>query len=339
MKRRSRLIALILLALVLTACADTLPRSTLNPLGENAETIDGLFRLTLWIAAVFFVGVNAAVLYVAYRFRAKKGDDREPKQIHGNDTLEITWTVIPALILATIAVPTIQTIFDLAEEPEGALQVEVIGHQWWWEYRYVDSGVVTANELYIPTDQPVFLSMTTDDTDVIHSFWIPNLNGKRDVVPGRVNTLTISAEEEGVYLGQCAEFCGLSHARMRMTVTAVSQGDFDQWVSDQLEPGDVDLESEGWGLFLDKGCSACHAIGGTDAEGGGLNPGPDLTHLASRATFAGATYDQNTENLSAWLRNPSDLKPMEPDSDRGMPNLGLNEDEIDTLVGFLQGLN
>jgi len=338
-KRRSRLIALILLALVLTACADTLPRSTLNPLGENAETIDGLFRLTLWIAAVFFVGVNAAVLYVAYRFRAKKGDDREPKQIHGNDTLEITWTVIPALILATIAVPTIQTIFDLAEEPEGALQVEVIGHQWWWEYRYVDSGVVTANELYIPTDQPVFLSMTTDDTDVIHSFWIPNLNGKRDVVPGRVNTLTISAEEEGVYLGQCAEFCGLSHARMRMTVTAVSQGDFDQWVSDQLEPGDVDLESEGWGLFLDKGCSACHAIGGTDAEGGGLNPGPDLTHLASRATFAGATYDQNTENLSAWLRNPSDLKPMEPDSDRGMPNLGLNEDEIDTLVGFLQGLN
>jgi cytochrome c oxidase subunit 2 len=126
---------------------------------------------------------------------------------------------------------------------------------------------------------------------------------------------------------------------MRMTVTAVSQGDFDQWVSDQLEPGDVDLESEGWGLFLDKGCSACHAIGGTDAEGGGLNPGPDLTHLASRATFAGATYDQNTENLSAWLRNPSDLKPMEPDSDRGMPNLGLNEDEIDTLVGFLQGLN
>ena len=326
------------LMLVVSACADTLPRSTLNPVGENAETIDGLFRLTLWIAAVFFVGVNAAVVYIAWRYRERKNDDSEPKQIHGNDTLEITWTVIPALILAVIAVPTVQTIFDLAEEPENALQVEVIGHQWWWEYRYTDSGVVTANELYIPTDRPVFLSMTTDDTDVIHSFWIPNLNGKRDVVPGRVNTLTISAPEPGTYLGQCAEFCGLSHARMRMTVEAVSPADFDQWVEDQLAPGNVDLESEGWGLFLDKGCSACHAIGGTEAEGGGLNPGPDLTHLAARQTFAGATYEQTTENLSAWLRNPNDLKEMDPDNNRGMPNLGLNEEEIATLFEFLQGL-
>ncbi len=328
----------LLVVLLLSSCSDNLSRSTLNPVGENAQTIDDLFRLTLAIAAVFFVGVNGAVVYAAIRYRARKNDDTEPKQIHGNDTLEITWTVIPALILAVIAVPTVRTIFELAEEPPNALQVEVIGHQWWWEYRYPELGVVTANELWIPTDQPVFLSMTTDDEDVIHSFWIPNLNGKRDVVPGRVNTLTISAPEPGVYLGQCAEFCGLSHARMRMTVHAAEPADFDAWVDQQLAPGDVDEDSAGWGLFLDKGCSACHAIGGTIAQGGGLNPGPDLTHIGSRSTFAGASFELTTENLKAWLRNPSDLKPMEPDSNRGMPNLGLNEDEIDTLVAFLQDL-
>ncbi len=326
------------LVMVLSACADNLPRSTLNPVGENAQTIDDLFRLTLWIAAVFFVGVNFAVLYVAIRYRARKGDEREPKQVHGNDALEITWTVIPALILAVIAVPTVRTIFELADEPENALQVEVIGHQWWWEYRYPDLGVVTANEMWIPTNQPVFLSMTTDDQDVIHSFWIPNLNGKRDVVPGRVNTLSLSAPEPGVYLGQCAEYCGLSHARMRMSVTAVTPAEFDAWVAEQRAPAEVDLDGDGWGLFLDKGCSACHAIGGTDALGGGLNPGPDLTHVASRSTFAGGSYELNTENLRAWLRNPSALKPMEPDVNIGMPNLGLSEDEIDTLVAFLEEL-
>ncbi|MBT8192052.1 MAG: cytochrome c oxidase subunit II [Acidimicrobiia bacterium] len=334
------------LIVVLSGCGgNDLPQNSLAPASERARKIDGLFTLTLIIAAVVLVLVQGAIVYTAIKFRRKKGEEPRPvKQIHGNTKLEIAWTIAPALILAGLAVPTVQTIFENAAEPVNAIEVTVTGHQWWWEYEYTDLGVVTANELHIPAGQDVFLTLTADDTDVIHSFWVPRLSGKRDVVPGHVNTLTISADEPGTYLGQCAEFCGLSHANMRLRVYVHEPAEFDSWVTGQLADANIPpegggLRTEGWELFQNKGCSACHTINGTEAEGGGLNPGPNLTHFAQRDTFAGALFDSNTENLSAWLANPSELKPMEPDLNRGMPNLGLTEEEITSLVAFLQGLN
>lgn len=338
--------SLVAMAVVLSACGsgDT-PQNTLAPASERARNIDGLFTFTLILAAVVFVLVQGAIIYTVVKFRLKKGEEPKPvKQIHGNTRLEIAWTIAPALILAGLAVPTVQTIFENAESPVDAIEITVMGHQWWWEYEYTDLGVVTANEMHIPVGRDVFLTLETDTTDVIHSFWVPRLSGKRDVVPGHVNTITISADEPGEYLGQCAEFCGLSHANMRLRVYAHEPADFDAWVASQLAaaaiPPDTDesLRSTGWELFISKGCAACHAVNGTEAAGGGLNPGPNLTHFAQRNTFAGALFERNDENLRSWLANPSAMKPMQPDLNRGMPNLGLNDEEITALVAFLQGL-
>ncbi len=340
------------LALILSACGgDDLPQNTLSPRSERARNIDGLFMLTLVIAGIIFVAVQGAILVSVWKYRHKKGEgDRPVKQIHGNTKLEIAWTIAPALILAVIAVPTVQTIFENAEARENAINVTVVGHQWWWEYQYTDfvredgSPLITANEFYMPVDREIALTLLADDGDVIHSFWIPNLSGKRDVVPGHVNTLNISADDTGEFYGQCAEFCGLSHANMRLRAIVQTQQEFDAWVDGQLAApnlpaeGEESLRAEGWDLFLLKGCAACHQINGTEAIGGGANPGPDLTHVASRGTFAGALYDFNTDNLSRWLADPSELKPMEPDLNRGMPNLGLTDDEITALVAFLEAL-
>ncbi|NNC91006.1 MAG: cytochrome c oxidase subunit II [Acidimicrobiia bacterium] len=335
-----------ILVLVLSACGTGGAQDGLSPASEKARNIDGLFTLTLVIAAVVFVLVQGAIIYTAIKFRRKKGEEPKPvKQIHGNTKLEIAWTIAPALILAGLAVPTVQTIFENAEDPVNAVEITVTGHQWWWEYEYTGLGVITANEMHIPVGQDIALTLTADPGDVIHSFWVPRLSGKRDVVPGHTNTLTISADEPGLYLGQCAEFCGLSHANMRLRVYAHEPAEFDAWVQSQLAaaavPAEVDesLRAEGWELFINKGCAACHAINGTEAQGGGLNPGPNLTYFAQRDTFAGALYESNTENLSAWLANPSELKSMQPDLNRGMPNLGLSDEEITALVAFLQGLN
>ncbi|MDH3540127.1 MAG: cytochrome c oxidase subunit II [Acidimicrobiia bacterium] len=335
-----------MLVLVLSACGTGGAQDGLSPASEKARNIDGLFTLTLIIAAVVFVLVQGAIIYTAIKFRRKKGEAPKPvKQIHGNTKLEIAWTIAPALILAGLAVPTVQTIFENAADPVNAVEITVTGHQWWWEYDYSDLGVITANEMHIPVGQDIALTLTADAGDVIHSFWVPRLSGKRDLVPGHENTLTISADEPGLYLGQCAEFCGLSHANMRLRVYAHEPADFEAWVQSQLAaaviPADTDesLRAEGWELFISKGCSACHGINGTEAVGGGLNPGPNLTHFAQRDTFAGALYDSTTENLSAWLANPSELKSMRPDLNRGMPNLGLSDDEISALVAFLQGLD
>jgi cytochrome c oxidase subunit 2 len=282
-------------------------------------------------------------------------------QVHGNTKLEIFWTLVPALILAGIAVPTVRTIFELDAEPDGAIRVEVIGHRWWWEYRYPDhGGFVTANEIVIPVDVPVRLEMTAEEAGsaeraVIHSFWIPKLGGKQDVVPGRTTTLNIQADEEGRYLGMCGEYCGLSHANMRARAVAVSQAEFDEWVAQQqqpaAEPEPGTLAAEGAELFgalenSPRSCVACHAISGRgDAQAG---VGPDLTHLMSRKEFAGAIFDlyerdengdftdePNTELLAEWLRDPPAMKPMQPEDNIGMPNLNLSDEEIEALVAYL----
>ena len=329
--RKRAFVALVgLLTVVGTACASDAPQDYIN--GQNgpvARRADELWDITFAIAVAIFFIVELLLVFTIVRFRAKPG--REAKQFHGNTKVEVILTVIPALILAGLAVPTVQTIFDLSSRPDGALDVKVTARQFWWEYEYKDAGVITANELHIPVDTPVYLTLQGED--VIHSFWVPKLAGKQDVVPGRTNQLTIQADDPGEYEGQCTEYCGLSHANMKLRVIAHPEDEFEQWLSEQSQPASSPTDSaaaEGEELFLEGQCINCHAIGGTDAQS---RVGPDLTHFASRTTFAGAMFENNTENLRAWLDDPPAVKPGAK-----MPDYGLSSEEIDALIAYLQSL-
>ncbi|MGI8794586.1 MAG: cytochrome c oxidase subunit II, partial [Acidimicrobiales bacterium] len=213
----------------------------------------------------------------------------------------------------------------------------VIGHQWWWEFNYPDLGITTANEMHIPAGTRVQLTMTS--ADVIHSFWPPKLAGKLDVVPGRDNFMQLEADNPGRYLGQCAEYCGLSHANMKLVVVAHDAGSFKTWVDGQqadLPSPTGELASAGQELFVQRGCGGCHTIEGLEGAAGKI--GPNLTHLFSRSEFAGAIFDLNEKNLRRWLRDPPGMKPMMPDDGMGMPNLGLSEDDITKLIAYLETL-
>jgi cytochrome c oxidase subunit 2 len=373
--RRWRAALLVPLALAIGACADDAPLDTLNPKGPEAQTIHNLVVPVFLIAGVVFVLVEFGVLWLVWRFRKRHDDDDSlPSQVHGNTKLELGWTVLPAIVLAGVGVASVLTLLDLEDRPADAKRVEVIGQQWWWEYRYDVDGdgeddVVTANDLVIPAGEPVNLTITS--RDVIHSFWIPALNGKKDAVPGRRQPLTIEADEPGVYRGQCTEFCGLSHAFMRMRVVALTPEAYEEWEANQLEGAaipDDELAAEGMELFRTT-CSQCHLIsgeGGNEAEreegnidGAALVAGaaPNLTHFASRGVFAGGVFDLwvdvdgngevdideigkelNVAALEDWLRDPPAHKPMAPDQSRGMPNLNLTEEQIDALVAYLETL-
>lgn len=321
--------------LFLTGCAKNAPQDFMTDLsGPNAKQAWELSAPVFWIAGVIFFIVEIALLVAVFKFRARS--DREvPVQVHGNKVLEITWTAIPALILAGVAVPTWFGIFKVAAEPKNAIDVTVTARQWWWEYEYTDLGVITANELNIPVNRPVRLTLKS--IDVIHSFWVPKLAGKIDVIPGRVNTLTLEADEPGTFLGECAEFCAISHANMRMRVIATTPATFDDWVDRQkqnaLTPG-AGLAQRGAQIFQQKACVGCHAIRGTKAAS---RVGPDLTHVAGRTTFAGATFDFNEENLLEWV---SDAPAMKPGAKMpsGLRELKLTRDEIRALVAYLLSL-
>lgn len=337
---------------LLSACGEA-PQSALDPAGPYAQRPHDLIRIVFAIALGVFILVQGLIVYSVVKFRRREDDDGSlPVQVHGNTRLEILWTVIPALILAGIAVPTVQGIFAQTDAPEDGIVIEVIGHRWWWEYHYPDHDIFTANELVIPAGVPVRLEMTAADTahspdrGVLHSFWIPALAGKQDVVPGQTTFLNLEADEPGEFIGQCAEYCGLSHVNMRARATALPQADFDAWVTEQQTPAatpESGLEAEGAELFAGFGddrpaCASCHQV---YTEGGNRSPGvgPDLTHLFSREEFAGAIHDLNEENLRAWLADPDAMKPMQFESNGiGMPNLDLSEDEIDALVAYLMTL-
>ena len=337
---------------LLSACGGE--QSALDPAGPYAQDPHDLIRIVFAIALVVFILVQGLVVYSVIKFRRREDDDGSlPVQVHGNTRLEILWTVIPALILAGIAVPTVQGIFAQTDAPEDALIVEVVGHRWWWEYYYPDYDIYTANELVIPTGTPVRLEMTaadpvhSPDRGVLHSFWIPRLGGKQDVVPGQTTFLNYEADEPGRYLGQCAEYCGLSHVNMRARAEAKTPEDFQAWVEQQQQPAaepEGGLEAEGAALFADLGgdrplaCASCHQV---HTGGGARSPGqgPDLTHLFSRKEFAGAIYALDEENLREWLRDPPAMKPMQYESNGvGMPDLDLTEEEIDALVAYLMTL-
>ena len=279
--------------------------------------------------------VEGILIWTILRYRQRPGN-AEPKHVHGNTTLEILWTAIPAVILVFIAVPTVRTIFRTqAPAAAGALQVEVIGHQWWWEFRYpLANGdtVVTANEVHVPVGRTVELAMTS--RDVIHSFWVPQMGGKRDVVPGRVNRIVFTPTEPGEYLGQCAEFCGDSHALMKMRLIAHTPEDFERWLREEGEPAVEPADSAvlvGKQLVTGGVCAGCHIIEGTNAQFGRL--GPNLTHLARRSTIAAGVLENNAANLHRWIADPQAVKPGAL-----MPDAGLSDLEIRYIVAYLQTL-
>ncbi|MGQ0521297.1 MAG: cytochrome c oxidase subunit II [Actinomycetota bacterium] len=324
------------ITLLLAACGDKeLPQDALDPQGPYADKVYDLAKPVFIIAGFVFVLVQALVIYSAVKFR-RRSDDERPVQVHGNVRMELTWTIIPAAVLAVVGVLTVGTIVDLDEVPEGAdvVHVDVVGHQWWWEYRYPDHGVVTANELHIPVGVPIAINL--ESVDVIHSFWVPKLAGKIDAIPNRSNHMTLQAETPGTYFGQCAEFCGLSHGDMRLRVVAHEPADFEKWVASNVEEAELPTEAEdeeaaaGAALFRAKGCASCHTVKGFAAG----EVGPDLTHLQQRKTFAGAIFDLNEKNMRAWLRNPPEEKPGSI-----MPDLDLTEEEITSLIAYLDTLD
>jgi len=342
------------LLLLLSACASDAPQDTLDPAGPIARKIDNLVNPVFIVAAVVFVLVEFGVLYLVLRFRQRKDDDPDelPGQTHGNTKLEIGWTVLPALLLGFVAFATLATLFDINNTKDD-LTVQVTGQQWWWEFTYdtdgdgefTDEDVLTANDLVIPAGQNVGLEITS--RDVIHSFWIPRLNGKKDAVPGRRQPLTINADEPGTYVGQCTEFCGLSHAYMRQRVVALPEDEFEAWLDEQQAEADEPTDeaaAAGAELFASQ-CSVCHLARGVNDDqfeeaGDGTTElvsenAPDLTHFATRGAFAGATFNLwddldgdhiveadeiGTDNggvfnraaLEAWLRDPPAEKPMDP---------------------------
>ena len=301
----------LLLALVAAGCSD--PQTTIDPKSDYADSVQFLYVIIFWMAAVVFVGVLGVILIFSIVFRERPG--REARQFHGNTRLEIWWTLIPVVIVVIIAIPTFIAIFDTAgDPPEDAVVVEVTAHQWWFEFRYPEEGIVTAGEIHLPVDRAALFHLQS--VDVIHSFWVPQLAGKVDIVPGHQNDLWFTPNEVGMYLGQCAEFCGMSHANMRFRVFVDTPADFAAWVAneqaDRVAPATDEL-ADGEQLFLSASdpatglsCITCHTIKGTIAPG---VIGPNLTHIGSRTTIAAGIMDNTQEDLVRWISNPDREKP------------------------------
>lgn len=337
MRRKLLVPALAALALLASCSTESGPdngQNSLRPKGKYAEEIDNLFTPIFWVAVVIGILVVGAVVYAAIRFR-RRSDDERPQQVHGNTPLEIGWTLVPALILAVIAVPTVSTIFSLAEEPEDPIEITAIGKQWWWQFDYPKDAngakVVTSGEMHIPVDRDVLVTLKACDPslpggfnggpgcNVLHSFWVPELGGKRDVVPGRDNQLKLQADEPGVYLGQCAEYCGLSHANMRFRVIAQEADDYEAWLAGQRDDPAVALVDAGDAeeLFSTKfACTNCHTTESSSIS----TYGPNLTHLASRTTFASGEYELTRDDLIQWILDAPSLLPMQSEDCRiGLP--------------------
>jgi cytochrome c oxidase subunit II len=306
--------------------------SVFNPASPNARATVQLFNFVYIIEAVFFVIVEVGLVYAMLRFSRNQGKGL-PKQVYGNAFLVITWTVIPAIFLGIIFFVSLSTLNTVMSTPPqssltGApLQVKVIGHQWFWEFDYPAENIVTANEMVVPVGTLVNLDIQS--IDVIHSYWVPELGGKIDAIPGVTNQIHFQVDKTGTFVGQCAEFCGADHAQMRMTVVVKSPADYAAWVKGQQAPiptlsGDA---ASGEQFFVEMPCLACHTVNGTKAQG---KVGPDLTHFASRSVFAGGVLPNTPDNLTKWLADPQAVKPGNL-----MPNLGLGPGGIKLLLAFL----
>jgi cytochrome c oxidase subunit 2 len=305
--------------------------STLVARSDLNRSILSVYSIITWACAIIALVVFGVLAVILVRFRQRPGADGLPRQVRGHTALELAWTIAPALILLVIAIPTIQVVFRTqgAAAPPNALAVTVRGWQWWWEFRYPGLDVVTANELHLPVGRPVVL--TLEGPDVIHSFWVPQLGGKRDVIPGRINRIVLTPERTGEYWGQCAEFCGASHSNMALRVIVEEPASFARWVAAQAAtpPDPEGAAAEGKAIYARSACVGCHTIRGVSA--GVL--GPDLTHFGSRALFGAGLWPNTAEHVIAWLKDPPALKPGAK-----MPNLHLSDAEAQALAAYLASL-
>jgi cytochrome c oxidase subunit II len=338
-----------------------------------AAEVHDLGKFVIVITSGIFLGIAVLLAYVVHRYRSRPGDDSEPPQVFGSTQIELAWTIIPILIIVVLFLGTARVIFAVqdAPKPPSALDVTVIGHQFWWEFRYPKYNIVTANELHVPlSDQrkptPTYLKLTS--ADVMHSFWVPRLAGKTDLLPNRVNEMWIDPHETGLYLGQCAQFCGQQHAKMLLRVYVDTPEQFQRWVAQQqrgeqsgtagtasrngAEPAQTGGDAlatpsthtavaaaadsnainpeQGRRVFEQQACMNCHAISGTVATG---RYGPDLTHLMSRATLASGAVPNTPQTLLAWINDPNDLKPGSL-----MPAMHLTDTQNAQIVAYLTSL-
>lgn len=329
--------ALAALALAITGCSGRHPMNTFSPKANLADWIYHLYvEVTFWDLLVLAVVIGAFVLAV-FVFSTRVGDssDTPPSTAHSDVWLEVAWTVGPALILLFIAIPTVRTIFrsQPAVPPKGSLQIKVIAHQWWWEFQYPSLHIKTANELHIPEGRTIRLNLVT--ADVIHSFWVPALGAKRDVIPGQENELTFIAKVPGEYYGQCSEFCGTSHANMRLRCFVQTPANFAAWVKDQTTIPKVPdaatdpAAAEGAKIFASSPCTTCHRVQGVSR--GFI--APDLSHFGSRTTLAGAILPNTPQNVERWIENPDAIKPG-----AHMPAWGIRGQKLKDLVAYLESL-
>jgi cytochrome c oxidase subunit II len=316
------------------------PTNIFAPASTPADSILGLSIFVLVTMAAIFVVVFALLAYAVVRFRSRPGDDRrEPAQIYGSTQVELAWTVIPVLIVVALFLAAARVIASVQNPPRppGALEVIVTGHQYWWEYRYPQLNIVTANELHVPLSDPAhpsptFLTLLSADTD--HSFWVPRLAGKTDLIPNHPNQMWIDPHETGVFLGQCAQYCGTQHAKMLLRVYVQPRDEFERWVQQQQRPasgaapGPASIRGER--VFESTACVNCHVVSGTPANG---RFGPDLTHLMSRDTIAAGAAPNTPQMLRLWLRNPDAIKPGSK-----MPAMGLSDQDVDAVATYLETL-
>jgi len=313
------------------------PTNIFAPVSTPAHSIFGLSLFVLAVTAAIFVIVFSLLAYCVVRFGKPADDDgREPPQVYGSNQVELAWTVIPVLITIVLFLATARVIASIqkAAQPANAIQVTAIGHQFWWEYRYPGLNVVTANELHLPVSDPAhptptFITLLSADTD--HSFWVPRLAGKTDLIPNHPNSMWFDPQQIGLYLGQCAQYCGTQHAKMLLRVYVQSGDEFNRWIEEQSQPVHASAAvSEGQRIFETTACINCHAVAGTAADG---RFGPDLTHLMSRDTIASGAAPNTPENLRLWIQNPDAIKPASK-----MPAMGLSAHELDAVTAYLATL-
>jgi cytochrome c oxidase subunit II len=304
------------------------------PESTPAHSINHVSLFALAITGGIFAVVFSLIAYAAIRFRRRPDDDgTEPPQVYGSNPVETAWTTVPLLIVVVLVLSTARVIHEVqdAPMPPSAVDVQVIGHQWWWEIRYPNLGIVTANELHVPVSDPqkrMPTSIELRSADVVHSFWVPRLAGKTDLIPNRVNNMWIEPMRTGLFLGQCAKYCGTEHAKMLLRVYVHTPEDFNRWVKTQQAVAASDLGAADGRLVFEKtACINCHSLSNTVGNG---RFGPDLTHLMSRDTIAAGAVENNPENLRDWIKNPNHLKPGAL-----MPAMNLTDPELDRLVAYL----
>jgi len=308
------------------------------PVSTPAHSIYRLAMFVLVVTAAIFLTVVSLLVYSIVKYRRRPSDNgREPPQVYGSNQVELAWTVLPVLIVVVLFLASARVIHAVGDPrfPAGTIEVTAVGHQFWWEFRYPKQGFVSANELHVPVSDPehptpTHITLLSADTD--HSFWVPRLAGKTDLIPNRENSMWIDPHEIGVYLGQCAQYCGTQHAKMLLRVIVESPEDFARWAANQRQSAErAESVARGRQVFEATACVNCHTVAGTNGKG---TFGPDLTHLMSRQTIAAGAAPNTRENLRLWIKNPDDIKPGVR-----MPAMQLNDQELNEVVAYLASLH